>query len=97
MLFLIPLSYLLISGYVIYKVYIIERSPKQMFREVAGYLDGKFDSKRRILIIEPEGPMIFGVAYYLQNNFKLHSFFGIIICNILYEKAQINFILFNNY
>ena len=71
MLFLIPLSYLLISGYVIYKVYIIERSPKQMFREVAGYLDGKFDSKRRILIIEPEGPMIFGVAYYLQNNFKI--------------------------
>jgi uncharacterized membrane protein len=67
----VSLSYFIISAMAIYQIYKIERSPKQMFREVSGYLDGNFDSKKRTLVMEPEGPMVFGVAYYLHNNFKI--------------------------
>jgi uncharacterized protein YkuJ len=44
-----------------------------MFREVAGFVDSQVDSKTRILVFEPEGVLMVGVAYYLQNNFKLVS------------------------
>jgi hypothetical protein len=44
-----------------------------MFREVAGFVDSRVDSKTRILVFEPEGVLMVGVAYYLQNNFKLVS------------------------
>jgi uncharacterized protein YkuJ len=44
-----------------------------MFREVAGFLDSQVDSKTRILVFEPEGVLMVGVAYYLQNKFKLVS------------------------
>jgi hypothetical protein len=59
-----------VSGTVISQVYKLDRAPKQMFREVAGFLDGQLDSNR-VLVFEPKGPLPIGVAYYLQNNFKL--------------------------
>jgi hypothetical protein len=54
-------------------MYQLDRAPKQMFREVAGFVDSQVDSKTRILVFEPEGVLMVGVAYYLQNNFKLVS------------------------
>ena len=42
-----------------------------MFREVAGFIDSQLDSKTKVLIFEPKGPLIVGVAYYLGNNFKI--------------------------
>jgi hypothetical protein len=54
-------------------MYKLDRAPKQMFREVAGFVDGQVDSKTRILVFEPQGALMVGVAYYLQNNFKLVS------------------------
>ena len=29
------------------------------------------DSETKVLVFEPKGPLLIGVAYYLQNNFKL--------------------------
>jgi uncharacterized membrane protein len=70
---LVPLSYSFITGIVLFQIHQLDRAPKQMFREVAGFIDGQVDSKTRILVFEPEGVLMVGVAYYLQNNFKLVS------------------------
>ncbi|OYU96169.1 MAG: hypothetical protein CFE21_07080 [Bacteroidetes bacterium B1(2017)] len=70
---LVPLSYSIITGIVLCQIYQLDRAPKQMFREVAGFVDSQVDSNTRILVFEPEGVLMVGVAYYLQNNFKLVS------------------------
>ncbi len=70
---LVPITYSIIAGIVLFQIYQLERAPKQMFREVAGFVDSQVDSKTRILVFEPEGVLMVGVAYYLQNNFKLVS------------------------
>lgn len=63
--------YTVISSTVILHLYKLDRAPKQMFREVAGFVDGQLDSNNRVLVFEPKGPIVIGVAYYLQNNFRL--------------------------
>jgi uncharacterized membrane protein len=68
---LVPLTYSIITANVLLQLYKLDRAPKQMYREVASFLDSQFDSKKRILVFEPQGPLMVGVAYYLQNNFKL--------------------------
>jgi hypothetical protein len=68
---LVPLTYSIITANVLLQLYKLDRAPKQMYREVASFLDSQIDSKKRILVFEPQGPLIVGVAYYLQNNFKL--------------------------
>ena len=68
---IIPITYSILSLTIISQLYKLERAPKQMFREVAWFLDGQLDSKTRVLVFEPKGPLMIGVAYYLQNNFKL--------------------------
>jgi len=70
---LFPLTYSILTGIVLFQIYQLNRAPKQMFREVAGFLDSQVDSKTRILVFEPEGVLMVGVAYYLQNKFKLVS------------------------
>jgi hypothetical protein len=70
---LVPLTYSIFTGIVLFQIYQLDRAPKQMFREVAGFVDSHVDSKTRILVFEPEGVLMVGVAYYLQNNFKLVS------------------------
>jgi uncharacterized membrane protein len=71
--FLVPLTYSIITGIVLFQIYQLDRAPKQMFREVASFVDSQVDSKTRILVFEPEGVLMVGVAYYLHNNFKLIS------------------------
>lgn len=69
--FLIPITYSILTATIIFQLYKLNRAPKQMFREVAGFVDSQLDSKRRVLVFEPKGPLMIGVAYYLGNNFKL--------------------------
>jgi hypothetical protein len=71
--FIIPLTYSILTATVLLQMYKLDRAPKQMFREVAGFVDSQVDSKTRILVFEPQGVLMVGVAYYLQNNFKLVS------------------------
>jgi uncharacterized membrane protein len=68
---LVPLTYALITSTILFQLYRLDRAPKQMYREVAGFVDGQVDPKTKVLIFEPKGPLMVGVAYYLQNNFKL--------------------------
>jgi hypothetical protein len=70
---LVPLTFSILTGIVLFQIYHLDRAPKQMFREVAGFVDSNVDSKTRLLVFEPEGVLMVGVAYYLQNNFKLVS------------------------
>jgi hypothetical protein len=69
----IPITYSILTSTIIFQLYKLDRAPKQMIREIAGYVDGHLDSKTRVLVFEPKGPLMVGVAYYLQNNFKLVS------------------------
>lgn len=69
--FLIPITYSILTSTIIFQIYKLNRAPKQMFREVAGFLDNQLDSKTRVLVFEPKGPLMIGIAYYLENNFKL--------------------------
>ena len=64
-------AYIIISSLVIVQVYQLDRAPKQMFREVAAFADDQLDSGNKVLVFEPKGPLLIGVAYYMQNNFKL--------------------------
>jgi len=64
-------TYIIISSIVIPQIYQLDRAPKQMFREVAAFTDGQLDPETRVLVFEPKGPLLIGIAYYLQNNFKL--------------------------
>jgi uncharacterized membrane protein len=68
---LVPLTYSILAAIVLFHLYKLDRAPKQMFREVAGFVDSQVDSQTKILVFEPQGPLMVGVAYYLQNNFKL--------------------------
>lgn len=70
---LIPLTYSFLATNVLFQLYTLDRAPKQMLREVAGFVDNQIDSKSTILVFEPQGPLLIGVAYYLHNNFKLIS------------------------
>ncbi|MBM3454343.1 MAG: hypothetical protein FJX80_04255 [Bacteroidetes bacterium] len=70
---LVPITYSIITCIVIFQMFQLDRAPKQMLREVAGFVDSQVDSKTRLLVFEPEGVLMVGVAYYLQDNFKLVS------------------------
>jgi uncharacterized membrane protein len=68
---IISVLYLTISINVIFQLYTLERAPKQMFREVAGFLDSQVDDSSNVLVFEPKGPLMVGVAYYLHKNFSM--------------------------
>jgi uncharacterized membrane protein len=67
----VPATYVVVTSTIILQLYRLDRAPKQMFREVAGFIDNQVDSKTSTLVFEPKGPLIIGIANYLQNNFKL--------------------------
>ena len=70
---IVTLIYAFLSISVLFQLYQLKRAPKQMFREVAFFLDTQVDPKSRILIFEPEGPLVAGIAYYTNSNFKIIS------------------------
>lgn len=63
--------YCIISSIVLIQIYKLDRAPKQMFRELAGYVDLQIESDDKVLVFEPKGPVVIGVAYYLKKNFKI--------------------------
>jgi len=67
----VPIAYSILTVTILFQLYKLERAPKQMFREVAEFVDAQVDSKTRVLVLEPKGPLMLGVAYYLRNNFEL--------------------------
>lgn len=67
----IPVTYALMTSTILFQIYRIDRAPKQMFREVAGFLDNQIDSEKKTLVFEPKGPLIIGIALYSKKNFKL--------------------------
>jgi uncharacterized membrane protein len=71
--FLVLIVYSTLASTVFLQLYLLKRAPKEMIREVAGYVDSQIDSKSTILVFEPEGPLMVGVAYYLNNNFRLST------------------------
>ena len=59
------------SGNVLKQIFYLERAPKEMFKEVAVFIDKQFEPEKRILVFEPKGPLVFGVAYYLGGDFEM--------------------------
>ena len=63
--------YSVIAIGVIGQIYSLDRAPKQMFREVASYIDSNVDADTHILVFEPAGPLLWGVSNYLSGNYLL--------------------------
>jgi hypothetical protein len=55
------------------EIYSLKMAPKQMIKEVANYIDSKFDSANTLLVIEPSGVGIWGLSIYLNGNFEMIS------------------------
>ncbi len=70
---IITVSYCLLAGFAIYQINTFTLAPKQMFKELAGYIDAKHNAKETVIIVEPGGPIIWGLSYYLKNNFSIIS------------------------
>ncbi|NVO20252.1 MAG: glycosyltransferase family 39 protein [Bacteroidetes bacterium] len=66
-------SYCLIGGFAIYQINSFTLAPKQMYKQLAGYIDTKHDAKNTVIVVEPGGPVIWGLSYYLKNNFRIIS------------------------
>lgn len=71
--FIIIASYCLIAGFAIYQITTFTLAPKQMFKELAGYIDAKHNANNTIIVVEPGGPIIWGLSYYLKNDFSIIS------------------------
>lgn len=68
---MITLGYCILAGYTNYKIVSLSKAPKQMYREVASYIDSKHNPENTIIVVEPEGALTFGLIYYLNKNFTL--------------------------
>ncbi|MFT4733401.1 MAG: putative membrane protein [Arcticibacterium sp.] len=70
-MFFVFALYFGMSANVLFQIYNLERAPKQMLREVAGFVDNRHGVENRTLVLEPKGPLAFGLSYYLNKNFDL--------------------------
>jgi len=71
--FIFSSVYLIIAGISSYQIVTLSLAPKQMYRELAYYLDSKHDANNTIIVVEPGGPTIWGLSYYLKNDFSIIS------------------------
>ena len=44
-----------------------------MFKELANYIDAKHNAENTLIVVEPGGPMIWGLALYLNKDFSIIS------------------------
>ena len=65
--------HLISSGIVFFQIYTLKLAPKQMYRELACYIDSKHDPQNTLIVVEPGGPVIWGLSYYLKKNFNIIS------------------------
>ena len=66
-------TYCLIASTTIYEIYTSKRSQKQMYKELAYYIDIHHKPKNTIIVVEPKDAMIWGLAYYLEKDFRIVS------------------------
>ena len=55
----------------LYNIYDLTDNRKQMYREAAWYLDGLNNSDDICVIVEPNGPLNFGLSYYMKTNVRM--------------------------
>ena len=55
----------------IIKIYNLQRAPKQMYRELAAYIDANSDNDSTLIVIESKGTLVWGLANYINNNFQV--------------------------
>lgn len=55
----------------IYKIFVLERAPKQMYKELSNYIDNKYDDKNTLLVLESRGPLIYGITNYIEGDFDV--------------------------
>lgn len=69
----ISLSTLLIglSFMVVINISLGNRAPKQMYRELSGYLDLNYNPNSTLIVVEPRGSMLWGLAFYIKQDFKV--------------------------
>lgn len=70
-IYIIILIFLLVSANSIFDIYNLQRAPKQMYRELASYIDVNKDSNKTLIVIESEGTLVWGIANYISNNFQV--------------------------
>jgi hypothetical protein len=63
--------YLIIGASSIYQIFNLDRAPKQMFRELSSYIDINYNADNTLIVIENKGPLVFGIANYIQGNFDV--------------------------
>jgi uncharacterized membrane protein len=64
------------------------REAKQMYREVGGYLAGRYDPNGIEIVVSPNGPSAVGVAYYSPKNFTIRTMPATQVC-AEYSKPHI--------
>jgi uncharacterized membrane protein len=64
-------SYCIVAGYSTQEIYSSKRAPKQMYRELAGYIETHHDAANTLIVVEPNGPIVWGLAYYLKEDFSI--------------------------
>lgn len=69
----ITLVYCVLAGIVFKEILMKERAIKQMNREMANYIDVSFAPENTIIVVEPEGPVTWAIAYYIKKNFTIVS------------------------
>jgi uncharacterized membrane protein len=67
------ITQIIVGLIVIIQIFNLDRAPKQMFREVAAYIEMKYHPDEAILVLEQGGPLAFGLSYYLIQNYQLVS------------------------
>ena len=71
----VALSTLLIglSFIVVMNIFLGNRAPKQMYRELSGYIDLNYSADNTLIVVEPRGSMLWGLSYYIKQNFNVVS------------------------
>ena len=73
MTYSIPILHIVLSGIVFYQILTFSIARKQMFRELAAYIDSNHDERNTLIVAEPNGVLIWGVANYINGNFQIVS------------------------
>lgn len=71
--FVLVFFYAIITGSVFYDLNFRSFGKKQMNKEIAAFLDSTQKADKTILVVEPGGAIIWGLAYYLKNDFCITS------------------------
>ena len=69
----LTIIYCIVAGINFYHIYTLQLAPKQMFKELAGYINARHDPINTVIVVEPAGPAIWGLSYYLDSNFYIVS------------------------